>query len=198
TLFNLVGVLLILPFIKQYSRLIERLFPERKGDEQPLLDVSLLKYPELALGDVQKLLVAHFKRLAQQLAYMLKESPRPISLVETAQALEKTRQYLDQLHLDSTAGKEWEQLLASIYLLDHMQRLYERCQNTHVLMVLHNNDSSRSASVLLWQLVQSIIAGEPLDDVQAQLLVDQLGTQEQHLRDLTMQQIAQGELELDN
>jgi phosphate:Na+ symporter len=196
TLFNLVGVLLILPFIRHYAGFIERLFPVRKTDEGQLLDTSLLRYPELALGEVQQLLMAHFKQMILQLAYMLGENPRPISLVETARALQETRQYLDQLHLDSTAGKEWERLLACIYVLDHMQRLYERCQNTHVLVVLHNNESSRSASVLLWQLVQSIMAGELLDEEQAQLLVEQLGEQEKHLRDLTMQQIATGKLEL--
>jgi phosphate:Na+ symporter len=198
TLFNLVGVLLILPFITNYSRLIERLFAERKTDEQyQLLDPGLLKYPELALGEVRKLLVAQLKVLAQKLAYILGESQRQVPLVETSRALQQTRQYLDQLHLDSTAGKEWERLLGSIYLLDHLQRLYERCQNNHVLMVLHSNDSSHSARLLLWELVQSLLEGKPLDEVQAQLLVDQLGAQEQHIRDLTMRQIALGTLELD-
>lgn len=198
TLFNLVGVLLILPFIKQYSLFIERLFPERKTDEpQQLLDISLLKYPELALGEVYKLLVAQLHQLAQQLAYMLGESPRPVPLDETSNALQETHRYLDKLHLDSTAGKEWERLLTSIHLLDHMQRLYERCLNTHVLMVLHGNESSQSARLLLWQLVDSLLQRVHLDEAQAQLLVDQLGAQEQHLRELTMQQIAQGKIELD-
>lgn len=197
TLFNLVGVLLILPFITQYARLIERLFPERQTDQRALLDTSLLKYPELALGEVRKLLVAQIDLLARQLAYMLGEAPRPVPLAATAEALRETRHYLDQLHLDSSAGKEWERLLASIYLLDHIQRLHERCQNPHVLIVLHGDESLRSARLLLWQLVQSVMQGQHLDSEQAQLLVDQLSVQEQHLRDLTMQQIAQGKTELD-
>src|SRR5690606_40979751 len=63
SLFNIAGVLLILPFIGAYSRFIERLIPERRSDQE-LLDSSLVKYPELALGEVRKLLKTQVAQLA--------------------------------------------------------------------------------------------------------------------------------------
>lgn len=196
TLFNLVGVILILPFIGQYARFIERLFPEKPEQQQTLLDNSLLKYPELALAEVQKLLAGQARLLAQQLVYILGESPRAISLANTGIALAETRQYLDMLHLDSSAGKEWERLLACIHLLDHLQRLYDRCQNQNVILVLHHGEELHSARLMLLQLAQDLLQKDKLDPQQASLLVEQLEIQEDHLRELTMQQIARGSIEL--
>lgn len=196
TLFNLVGVLLILPFIRQYARLIERLFPEPGVDKTKLLDPSLLKYPDLALADVHKVLRAQIAIITDKLAYILGESTRAIALTETAQALADVRAYLDQLHLDSSAGQDWDRLLASIHLLDHLQRLYDRCQNDNVVLVLRSDEELRSARLILWQLVQGLANGEPIDNEQSELLVAQLQNQESHLRNITMQHIAKGNIEL--
>lgn len=197
TLFNFIGVLLILPFIGAYSRLIERLIPERSDDERELLDIGLLKYPELALGDVRKLLTTQVKQLAEQLTHMLGESPRPVSLVSTAHALAESRAYLDRLHLAGGEGRAWEDLLACIHLLDHLQRLYERCQNAQVSLVLRDEHALQVARLILMQLLSCVLNKEPLDEEQAGLLVDQLAQQEQQLRELTMAQIATGQIELD-
>jgi phosphate:Na+ symporter len=197
TLFNLIGVLLILPFIGAYSRFIERLIPERSDDQKDLLDRSLLRYPELALAEVRKLLTAQVKQLATQLAHMLGESSRPVSLVETARALTESRYYLDQLHLADGEGRAWEQLLACIHLLDHLQRLYERCQNSQVVLVLRDENQLQISRTILTQLVDGILQKEPLDEEQAKLLTDQLATQEQQLRERTTAQIASGQIELE-
>jgi len=196
TLFNLVGVMLILPFIHQYARFIERLFPEPVSQHTDVLDPSLLRYPELALAEVQKVLAAQIKLLAAQLEYILGESTRAVPLAATGVALDDVRQYLDKLHLDSSAGKEWERLLASIHLLDHLQRLYDRCQNQNVILILHTDEELRSARLLLLQLVQNLVTRDQLDEEQANLLVDQLEAQESHLRQLTMRRIANGQIEL--
>lgn len=197
TLFNLVGVVLILPFIGAYSRFIERIIPERSDERSELLDVGLLKYPELALGEVRKLLSLQVERLAEQLAHMLGESPRPVSLVETARALSESRAYLDRLHLAGGEGRTWEDLLSCIHLLDHLQRLYERCQNAQVTIRLRDEQELQIARVILMQLVTSVLNKEPFNPEQAEMLVGQLALQEQQLRERTMAKIATGQIELD-
>ncbi|ACE85683.1 Na/Pi cotransporter family protein [Cellvibrio japonicus] len=197
TLFNLVGVLIILPFIGYYARFIARLFPERGGDEKPLLDTSLLKYPELALTEVSRVLAQQMLPLVQQIAYILGQSPRPVSLAHTGRTLNEAKAYIDQIHLDSSDGKDWTRLLSSIHLLDHMQRLHERCQNAQAVIVLHGEDQLTSAKQVLMTLTQALVESRPLAPDQAGLLVGQLQTQEQHLRELTMQQVATGSLSLD-
>ncbi len=197
SMFNVIGVLLILPFIGSYARLIERLIPERSSDKRELLDSSLLKYPELALGEVRKLLTAQIQQLAMQLMHILGESPRPVSLTDTARALTETRHYLDQLHLADGEGRSWEDLLTCIHLLDHLQRLHERCQNSQVILILRNENALQIPRTILSQLVSEVLSKEPLNEEQAELLTDQLAVQEQQLRELTMAQIASGKIDLD-
>ena len=174
TLFNVVGVMLILPFIGAYSRFIERLFPERNDAQGEWLDYGVLKYPELALAEVRKLLGKHVKQLAEQLNHMLGESPRPVSLVDTARALTESRAYLDRLHLVGGEGRAWHDMLACIHLLDHMQRLYERCQNEQASIKIREESELQIARVILAQLVASVLDKEPLDQEQSELLVEQL------------------------
>ncbi|WP_331346186.1 Na/Pi symporter [Cellvibrio sp. UBA7661] len=197
TLFNLVGVMLILPFIGAYSRFIERLIPEPEDEQGVLLDTGLLKYPELALSEVRKLLGIQIQRLAEQLTHILGESPRPVSLVETARALNESRAYLDRLHLAGGEGRAWQDLLACIHLLDHLQRLYERCQDEQVSIKLRDEQELRVAKLILMQLVSSVLDKEPLDQQQSGLLVEQLASQEQQLRERMMERIATGQIELD-
>lgn len=196
TMFNVVGVLLLLPFIKQYSRFIERLFPVRPSERVELLDSSVLKYPELALAEVKKVLLEQIHILTQQLSYILGESTRAIPLASTEKALAEVRRYLDQLHLDTSAGREWERLLACIHLLDHTQRLHDRCTHENVYLVLHQGNDLVTAKLLLWELVQQVAKGDALNADQADMLVDKLSEQDKYLREITMQQIAKGTLEL--
>lgn len=197
TLFNVVGVMLILPFIGAYSRFIERLIPERSDEQGELLDHGLLKYPELALADVRKLLGVQIKRLAEQLNHMLGEAPRAVSLVDTARALTESRAYLDRLHLAGGEGRTWQDLLACIHLLDHLQRLYERCQNEQVSIKIRDENELQIARIILAQLVASVLDKDPLNQEQSELLVEQLATQEQQLRERVMEQIATGQIDLD-
>lgn len=196
SLFNIAGVLLILPFIGAYSRFIERLIPERRSDQE-LLDSSLVKYPELALGEVRKLLKAQVAQLAMQLMHILGESSRPVSLTETARALTETRHYLDQLHLADGDGRSWQDLLTCIHLLDHLQRLYERCQNSQIILTVRDERALEIPRTILTQLVNEVLRKEPLNEEQAELLTDQLAIQERQLRELTTAQIASGNIELD-
>src|SRR5690606_18418363 len=124
------------------------------------------------------------------------ENSRAVSLLETEKALSEVRKYLDQLHLDASAGREWERLLACIHLLDHVQRLYDRCTHENVYLVLHQGTDLATAKLLLWELVQQISKGEALNAEHSEMLVEKLGEQDKHLREVTMQQIAKGSLEL--
>lgn len=196
TLFNVVGVLLLLPFIKQYARFIERLFPLRPHESESLLDPSVLKYPDLALNEVKQVLQTQLQVLLQQLTYVLGEGTRAVSLVDTEKALTEVRRYLDQLHLDASAGRDFERLLACIHLLDHIQRLYDRCTHENVYLVLHQGNDLATAKILLWELVQQLARGETYNAEHAEMLVQKLGEQDKYLREMTMQQIARGSLEL--
>jgi phosphate:Na+ symporter len=194
--FNLLGILIVLPFVREFARFIERLFPERHYGYQQILDRGLLKYPELALTAVQKVLADQTAKVAQQLAYILGDAPRATPLVEMAQELNDIQEYIDGIHLEASGGKQWERLLAAIQIVDHLQRLQDRCENKSVQMALHNGANLQQSLELLRQLVALLMQKKALDGKQVQEIVTELTVMEDNIRQLTMQQIAQGRMEL--
>lgn len=196
TAFNLLGILLVLPFVREFARLIERLFPEKAYGYQQILDRGLLKYPELALTAVQKVLLAQAQQLAQQLAYILGEVPRATSLADTGQQLLAVQEYIDAIHLDATSGTQWERLLAAIQIVDHLQRLQDRCGNTSVQMSLHSQFAMRRPRELAAELVLLLLQKNNLTQEQVRAHVAELTELEASIRRDTMEKIAQRQLEL--
>ncbi|WP_036188737.1 Na/Pi cotransporter family protein [Marinimicrobium agarilyticum] len=194
--FNLLGVLLVLPFARQFSRLIERLFPEKTFGYQQILDRGLLKYPELALTAVQKVLNTQLERAAQQLGYVLGETKRSAPLVDMAQELVDIQQYLDAIHVDQASGVQWERLLAAIHIVEHLQRLQERCENKSVAMALRNGDDLPEGRECLKRLVHLLSGKHPMESEEVKQTLAQMTQIEQTSRQDTMKDIAQGRLEL--
>src|SRR5690625_5482633 len=81
--------------------------------------------------------------VAQQLAYILGDVPRATSLADNERELNDIQEYIDSIHLDSTSEAEWERLLAAIKMVDHLQRLLDRCSNKSVHVALRNGDGLR-------------------------------------------------------
>jgi phosphate:Na+ symporter len=50
------------------------------------------------------------------------------NLVELQVALNDTTAYIGHINLETSKGPNWERLIATIHVLDHMQRLHERCE----------------------------------------------------------------------
>jgi phosphate:Na+ symporter len=129
TTFNLLGVLIILPFTAQFAQLLERLFPEHIPAYLQHLDKSLLEQPRVALTQAQAAISHEFITLLQHIASLLaNESAYPrAQLAQVQHVLEKIHDYVDLIHVREMAGSDWERLVALIHALDHMARLHERC-----------------------------------------------------------------------
>ncbi len=134
TSFNLLGVIIVLPFTKQFARLVERLIPATAPQRTDILDHSLLQEPALAINAVQIAIEDVFHLLLRHIAVLLgsatpppSSTAQPISLHEIQQTLDQIHNYLDEIHLEREQSAEWQRLVALIHTLDHMQRLHERC-----------------------------------------------------------------------
>ena len=130
TLFNTIGVAVILPFTPQFARLVQRIVPEKELPYTQLLDGMLLEQPRLALNAIQPTLRKEFTVLLRHVGSLLenKETWRCNDLKELQRALDQTHTYVDSIHLHSGEGDDWQRLVAMIHTLDHMQRLHERCE----------------------------------------------------------------------
>jgi phosphate:Na+ symporter len=129
TTFNILGVIIVLPFTTQFARLLERLFPENIPAYLQHLDKALLEQPSVALTQVQAALSHEFITLLQHIAALLDDHStyQLAQLSHLRTSLQKIHDYVDLIHVREMAGSDWERLVALIHAMDHMTRLHERC-----------------------------------------------------------------------
>jgi len=130
TSFNILCVLLILPFTDQFARLVMHMVPAREATLTSKLESSLLKEPAVALETVKKTLNEEIIVLMEYVRKLVSEKaaadPSFINMMQSE--LDITHDYVDKIHLTPTDGRNWQSLLSSIHTLDHLQRLHERCE----------------------------------------------------------------------
>ena len=128
SLFNLVGVMLILPFAGAFASLMRRLVPEPGDPLVDRLDRQLLRTPDVALDNVAMVLEQLTGRLLGGVAGLINgHELATAGLQPVARQLDSVHAFVDRIHLQPGQARSWQRLNAAIYLLDHLQRLHERC-----------------------------------------------------------------------
>ncbi len=128
SLFNTLGVVAILPFSHRFARFMERLVPDRATPFTGHLDRALLQQPPLALNAVQGAVREETLALLGHVRALLDGGGARIDLERMAGALDRTHAFVDAIHLRAGEGEAWVRLVALIHVLDHLQRLHERCE----------------------------------------------------------------------
>ena len=134
TLFNILGVILVLPFTQAFARLIKKLIPHNVKEYTYRLEPQLLQTPELALTAVQNTLVSLTKTLLNELHTLMTGHPSRsffFNLQQLQQDLDQTQAYLDDIHLSYDQIYLWKRLVSMIHTLEHLQRLHERCEEEY-------------------------------------------------------------------
>lgn len=127
--FNILGLIIVLPFTGYFARLMYRIVPEVTPPYAKVLDSSLLEQPNLALNAVQNNLHDEIIALLEHINAILGDTKSSkVDIAHLQRALDKTHAYIDEVTLKSESGAQWERLVAMIHTLDHMQRLHERCE----------------------------------------------------------------------
>ncbi len=134
TLFNGLGLLLVLPFTRQFARLIERLVPAHKYELTRRLDQSLLDQPNVAIDSVEatlrELASILFQVLVSQLSITGQPAKSDSRLDEVQQAVEETRVYLSQMKELDINESSSSRRASMLHVLDHLARLIRRCRMT--------------------------------------------------------------------
>lgn len=130
TFFNGLGVLIVLPFTRQFARLIEKIIPSKEPKFTEELDKSLLEEPELALEAARISALDEFIALLRHINFILGDLKygKKEDLILLQSALDKTQHYIDDINPKKAKDTSWEKLISLIHILDHEQRLHERCQ----------------------------------------------------------------------
>lgn len=132
TLFIAVGVLLFLPFVPQFARLVERLLPEPEESITQRLDASLLSIPPVALEAAQRALERVAQRLLDIYGEMLAGAAGytyEIALLQTGQPLNEIYAFVSRIELPAGDAAASAQRIAQLHAIDHLLRFRSRLQD---------------------------------------------------------------------
>lgn len=203
TCFNLVGVILLLPFTRQFARLITKLVPNREPTFTDGLSEELLEQPDLALRAAQISIQSELIALLQHVEAILGHSNgQLVELTALQIALDETHTYLDNIQLRRSHDNCLERLVAMMHALDHLQRVHERCEEDEdrAHTVQKTPDLAVEYQVLTDSIADEIVALQKNRwDHAAQTAViaaKQIHRKVQPYRDLTIAQMAKGDIDV--
>ena len=166
SLFNALGVVLVLPFTKPFARMIEHLFPERGSAMAGLFDKTLLGDPTAALAGLEtgcrELAMATLRHAETALDPAAKPNASSAPDLEViheaidrgqAFAVRAGRRETDEGTLDV------ERVFACIHLLDHAERLGERTLDTVRGKAAARNPELAKEAKKIAALVRNLAAG---------------------------------------
>lgn len=129
TSFNALGVVIVLPLTYQFSRMMKRLIPDTEPAYTRSLDKALLPDPGLALTAAKSALKKESMALLRHVVFLLGNitNGRESNLIEMRNEIIKTRAYIDHIDMSHCKKEHREHFINLFHAMDHIQRLYERC-----------------------------------------------------------------------
>ncbi|WP_019616772.1 Na/Pi cotransporter family protein [Psychromonas ossibalaenae] len=201
--FNILALLIILPFTKQFASLMIKLIPEQSSLFNKPLDKTLLKEPNMALTAVQNSVHTEATALLTHINAMLGDhNSRKTDILQLQLALDKTHAYIDLISLKNESGAQWERLVAMIHMLDHMQRLHERCEEEEDRAItLRDTQQFVNEKDIMILGIKSMMEAMEANNLKAMLehadiTREQLHKQLKPYRTMIVEQIARGELDI--
>jgi phosphate:Na+ symporter len=128
TAFNLIGVIILLPFARPFGRLVERAIPDRGPVFTRHLDASVASVPGVAPEAARRAVLAVVDALLGLLADALQRPPGKadaLTLDRADDALAETRRFIDSASM-SDGGSDAARYVAVLHAVDHLDRLVER------------------------------------------------------------------------
>jgi phosphate:Na+ symporter len=134
TAYNVVGVVVLLPVIDAFTRLVERILPERGSPLTRCLDPAALVTPVATVEAVRRTVARALEAMCGSLAVTLgvstpgaSASPKKslVPVAEAADALRQAQVFLSEASGPPESVDEQERLTSTLHALDHASRLAE-------------------------------------------------------------------------
>jgi len=127
TAFNLLGIVLFLPFLHPFAQAIERLIPEHGPELTRYLDDSVTETPaiaaEAARRTVKAIATVIFEEASAIIDHSVHHAKLEQQLFGARQALRDTRRFLSQTPGLSSSEEAYVQHVSALHALEHLERL---------------------------------------------------------------------------
>jgi phosphate:Na+ symporter len=170
TAYNIVGVLVLLPLIDRFTRLVERILPERGSPLTRCLDPSALATPLTAEEAVRRTVARALAAVCASVEAMLRVvtgggstgSGKGVSVPEAADALRQAQVFMSDVSGPPESEDEQRRLMSTVHALDNASRLAEMASPEIDLRVVSSGPDDVRAAELCADVMRhaASIAGE--------------------------------------
>lgn len=163
TLFNGLGVLLVLPFAGHFARLIERLFPEDESSIVRHLTTNLQKDTVQALAAVHRALSECMLRLLGGLTKYLDgghEKALVALLPDVQSAMTTIETYLLRVHTTEEVGPVNDAHLEVLHAVAHLKLLVEQCEDPEKRALYVESNEARNVAIQAFGSVADSLGDE--------------------------------------
>jgi len=144
TFFNLLGVVLLFPFIPGFARLLERIVPERGSVLTRNLDDSIVEVPAVAVETARRTVNGIAVEIINGVQVLLEEKGRQEWAVrilrEADHALLRTRQFMSNIKSGPDTDRVHREHISVLHAIDHLDRLIDACWESESLRILKHVD----------------------------------------------------------
>ncbi len=166
--FNLLGVILFLPFVGTLAKISEVMIKMRGPRLTRELDASLLSVPPLAIEAVRRVLKTGCSELYEYIAAHLRRArnlPGAELVDEIDVALDEVRRFLAKVPPPDVQGYEFHRQISTVHAIDHLERLTAEARDKgRLAMALHDdrmrntrNDLANLLELLATQLREPLV-----------------------------------------
>ena len=202
--FNIISVLLILPFTNFFARFIKKIIKEKEGSIINNLDDELLNDHRMALDILFQSITKEYQTILDHIDSIIDEKSNyaRMDLEEMQRVLDETHKFADKIHIQYKDGSNWDYLVAILHIIDHLQRLHERCDEEEDRAICARNlEQLQSILEQLQNIINQIRQLKENNNwaevvKKSELLTTTINTMEQNFREEIANKIASGELDV--
>jgi len=167
TAYNVVGVLVLLPLIDQFTRFVERVLPERTSALMRCLDPAALATPIAAVEAVRRTVARALIAVCTSLDNALEAASRgeavrsgkdAVSVPEAAEALRRAQVFMSDVSGPPESEDEQRRLTSTLHALEHASRLAEAAGEKAEFTALNGDDDVRASRLSSDALRSAVVA----------------------------------------
>lgn len=158
SVFTLLAALLILPGVKRFSSIVERLVPQRGPALTRHLDSSLVELPEVAIEAVRRTLREVSAEILDEIERSLRGSAipsRPDRIDTALAALKETRRFLGTISFSTSGPDQLNARVSIIHALDHLNQLAVVVKNNFKPSLLNDEQRLQQPKRAVLEMVET-------------------------------------------
>ncbi len=145
SLFNLLGILILVPVTDLFARSIRYLIPEAVNDQTERLDESFISNPNVAIEAARSTLVDVYQSILHTMHGLFTSAVIREDLDDEIaryhDTLETVSRYLQRINVTTSDEKTIHSSQEVVLALDHLQRLLRRCDEMEQLEATKNHST---------------------------------------------------------